>query len=259
MNRATISVFIVCQDEERNIRRCLESVRWCDEIIIIDSGSKDRTLEICAEFGVNIQQRPWPGYVEQKRFGLGCCTKEWVLNLDADEELSPELQSEIQEKLVSDDKGVNGYQINRVVNFLGKWWRNGGWYPEYRLRLCRRNATSWGGEDPHEKALVNGAVKRLRGELYHYTYRNITHQVAQLNNYATQAAQSQFRKGVKPSKRKILLNPFTRWAKWYLLKRGFREGFPGFLMAMLEGYYVFLKYVKLWELWREHEETSRGR
>jgi hypothetical protein len=182
-----------------------------------------------------------------------------VLNLDADEELSPELQSEIQEKLASDDKGVNGYQINRVVNFLGKWWRNGGWYPEYRLRLCRRNATSWGGEDPHEKALVNGAVKRLRGELYHYTYRNITHQVAQLNNYATQAAQSQFRKGVKPSKRKILLNPFTRWAKWYLLKRGFREGFPGFLMAMLEGYYVFLKYVKLWELWREHEETSRGR
>lgn len=250
MNRSSISVFIVCQNEEKNIRRCLESVKWCDEIVVVDSGSTDGTLSICAAFGATIHQRSWPGYVEQKRFGLGCCSKDWVLNLDADEELSEELQTEIRARLATDDGSINGYQINRVVHFLGKWWRNGGWYPEYRLRLCRRSATTWGGEDPHEKALVEGTVKRLTGELYHYTYRDISHQVATLNNYSTQAARSLFRKGKKSSVLKIIFNPPVRWLKWFVMKQGFREGFPGFVMASLEAYYVFLKYVKLWELCR---------
>ncbi len=260
-NQSTISAFIVCQNEEGNIRRCLESIKWCDEIVIIDSGSTDRTLDICREYTDTIHQRPWPGYVEQKRFGLGMCSKEWVLNLDADEELSPELQGEVQALLASDDGTVQGYQINRVVNFLGKWWRNGGWYPEYRLRLCRRSATSWGGEDPHEKALVEGTIRRLKGELFHYTYRDISHQVATLNNYASQAARSNFRKGKRSSLSKVVLNPVLRWVKWYFLKRGFREGFPGFVMATLEGYYVFLKYVKLWEMWRveERQDESQSR
>jgi glycosyltransferase involved in cell wall biosynthesis len=254
-HRSTISAFIICQDEEKNIRRCLESVKWCDEIVVVDSGSKDRTLEICGEYGAVIYKRPWPGYVEQKRFGLKCCTSEWVLNIDADEEVSPELQRSISNAMHQDERGVNGFQINRVVFFLGKWWRNGGWYPEYRLRVCRRTATSWGGEDPHEKAIVEGAVRRLEGELYHYTYRDIAHQIATLNNYSTQAALSLFRKGKRSSPLRIILNPISRWIKWFILKQGFKEGFAGFVMATLEAYYVFLKYVKLWELSRRDNQT----
>jgi glycosyltransferase involved in cell wall biosynthesis len=237
-------------NEESKIRRCLESIKWCDEIVVIDSGSTDKTLDICREYTTRIFQRPWPGYVAQKRFGLEQCSSTWVLNLDADEELSPGLQAEIQGILASDVGAVNGYAINRVVFYLGKWWRNGGWYPEYRLRLCRRRVTTWGGEDPHEKALVDGMVKRLNGELYHYTYSDIAHQIRTLNSYSSQAAASLFRKGKRSSVAKIVLNPALRWVKWYLIKQGFREGFPGFIVATLEAYYVFLKYIKLWELQR---------
>ena len=248
---STISAFIICQNEEANIRRCLESVKWCDEIIIVDSGSTDNTLNICSEYNTKIYQRGWPGYVAQKRYAIEQCSCEWVINIDADEELSPDLQEEIKNYLKNDDQTVNGYQVNRVVNFLGKWWRSGGWYPEFRLRLCRRQATTWGGEDPHEKAIVSGAVKKLTAELYHYTYRDIHHQVATLNNYSSQAAKSLFKKGKKPSILKMLFNPILRWIKWYFLKQGFREGFLGLVMATLEAYYVFLKYLKLWELHRK--------
>lgn len=249
-DRASIGAFIVCMNEEHQIRRCLESVQWCDSIVVVDSGSTDNTLAICQEFGCIIYQRPWPGYVEQKRFALDQCKTEWVLNLDADEEVSMELRKEIQELLGKDDRSTNGYLISRVVFFLGKWWRKGGWYPEYRLRLCRRSATTWGGTDPHEKAQVAGRVSRLNGELLHYTYADFSHQIRTLNSYSSQAALSMFRAQKRVKKLKMFINPCGRFVKSYIIKRGYREGFPGLLVAVIEAFYVFLKYVKLWELER---------
>jgi glycosyltransferase involved in cell wall biosynthesis len=250
--RSEISAFVICLNEEKRIRRCLESLKWCDEIIIVDSGSTDATLDICREYTSKIFHNDWPGYVAQKRFGLELCTREWVLNLDADEEVSDALRDEILREVLDPKRstGINGFFISRVVNYMNRWWRRGGWYPEYRLRLGRKAHTSWGGHDPHEKALVSGPVKRLGGELFHYTYFDITDHVRRLNSYSSTAARSLFSHGKRSSSRKLFLNPLSRFFKFYILKKGFLEGFPGFLVACLEGYYVFLKYVKLWELER---------
>jgi glycosyltransferase involved in cell wall biosynthesis len=245
VNPPPVSAFIICCNEEAKIRRCLQSISWCAEIVIVDSGSTDKTLEICKEFTERIFTRPWPGFVEQKRFALEQCRSEWVLNIDADEEVSPQLRDEIAQRLQADTSrlqpdNVNGFELLRVVFYLGKWWRKGGWYPEYRLRLCRRSATQWGGEDPHEKAIVSGRRERLQNELRHYTY---------------EAARSLHRRGVRGSLLNVIANPILRFLKFYLLKRGFLEGRPGFVVACFETYYAFLKYVKLWELERNEKST----
>ena len=242
-----ISCFVVCCNEEKHMRRCLESVKWCDELIVIDSGSTDRTLEIAREYTDKILHRPWSGYVAQKSFGLEQCTQEWVLNIDADEEVSPELKTELQRLLENAPADIDGYLMNRVVFYLGRWFRKGGWYPEYRLRLCRRSATTWGGLDPHEKAVVRGKTARLCGELLHYTYRDIRDHVARLNSHSSAAAESLFAMGTTTSVSRILFNPPSRFFKFYLLKGGFREGVPGVIAGVLEGAYAFLKYAKLWE------------
>ena len=149
--RSTITAFIICHNEASQIRRCLRSIAWCDEIVIVDSGSTDKTLDICKEFTEKIFHRDWDGYVTQKKFALEQCTSEWVFNIDADEEVSDSLRDEILALLEEDHRvqTVNGCYTNRVVFYLGRWWDKGGWYPEYRLRLCRRAVTVWGGHDPH--------------------------------------------------------------------------------------------------------------
>ncbi len=244
--KPTVSAFIVCCNEEEQIRRCLESLVWCDEIVIIDSGSTDRTLDICREFTKTIFQRPWPGFVAQKRFGLEQCSSDWVLNIDADEVVTPELQKQIVEALGSDSVTC-GYELSRIVFFLGQFWRKGGWYPEYRLRLCKRDKTTWGGEDPHEKALVDGPTKRLNGELLHFTYRDFSNQIRTLNSFSQTSAESMWKRGERASLGKILLNPLARFFKFYLFKKGYREGIRGLFVALIEMFSVFLKYVKLWE------------
>jgi glycosyltransferase involved in cell wall biosynthesis len=247
LRKQTVSVFIVCCNEERQIRRCLESVRWCDEIVIVDSGSTDHTLEICREFTDRIFYRPWEGYVEQKRYALSLCTGDWVLNLDADEELSPDLALELQQ-LVSTDAGrVNGYYLNRVIFFLNRWWRKGGWYPEYRLRFCRRATTEWGGEDPHEKASVTGNTAICRGELFHYSFTDLADYVRRSNTLGSHTAANLIARGTRFSLLELLVRPIARFIKFYILKKGYREGLAGFIVALIEAHAVMLKYAQLWE------------
>jgi glycosyltransferase involved in cell wall biosynthesis len=251
--RTEVSAFVVCKNEERNIRRCLSSLAWCDEIVLVDSGSTDKTLDIAREFTDKIYFREWTGHSEQKQFALEKCTKEWVLNIDADEEVSPELRGHIEQVLSRPDdtrRRVSGYEVNRLVYFLNKWWEHGGWYPEYRLRFFQREKARWGGVNPHEKAVVRGRVRRIHGHLHHFTYQDIPHQIRSLNDHSTLSARCLHQEGVKVHLWNILLNPPFRFVKFYILKRGFREGFPGFMVAFIEAMYTFLKYVKLWELQR---------
>jgi glycosyltransferase involved in cell wall biosynthesis len=243
----TVSAFIVCLNEERQIRRCLESVKWCDEIVVVDSGSTDRTLEICKEYTNKIVYRSWTGYVEQKRHALSLCSSAWVLNIDADEEVSVELAEELQALVSADNRRYDGYYINRVSFFLNRWWRKGGWYPEYRLRFCRRLATTWGGVDPHEKASVSGDTAKCKGEMFHYSFTGLADFVKRSNTLCSHLVVSMLKRGVKCSVLDLLFRPIARFVKFYFLKRGFREGTAGFIVALIEAHTVFLKYALLWE------------
>ena len=248
-----LSAFIVCCNEEHNMRRCLQSLSWCDEVVVVDSGSTDGTLEICKEFGARVIHNPWGGFVAQKRFALAQCSYDWCLNLDADEEVSEELRAEIIEAL-SKDSPINGYKVSRVVFHLGRWWRKGGWYPEYRLRLVRRSKTNWGGEDPHERAEVSGAVGALAGELRHYTYDDLADQIDTVNRFSSIAARSMFKREQEGTRRgtplfiMMFANPIARFFKFYFVRKGYREGMPGLVVAIIESFGVFLKYAKRWEI-----------
>lgn len=250
-----VSAFVICFNEEKKIERCLKSVAWCDEIVVIDSGSTDATLEIARRYTDRIIQRPWPGHREQKSFGLGECRHEWVLNIDADEVVSDGLRDEIVARLQSDDGSINGFELLRVVFFQGRFWRKGGWHPEYRLRLLRRSAATWGGENPHECALVSGRTARLKGELLHFSFADFTEQLRSIGSLSNAAALSMHRRGIKPSLRRLFLNPIARFVKFYIVRKGYREGFVGLLAAVMEAFSVFFKYARLWEMRSKRSES----
>jgi len=270
--RPPISCCIICFNEEANIRRCLESVKWCDEIIIVDSFSTDRTVDICREYTDRLIARAWPGYVEQKRFALSQATHEWVLNVDADEEVSPKLRQEILAVLEQNHPAVDGFYVPRLVYYLGRWWWR-GWYPGYRLRLFRKAKVRWGGVDPHEKVLLRGQAERLHGPLYHYTYDDISDHLRAINGLTEVSSRELALRGKQARISDLLLRPLWRFLRFYVVSGGFRDGVPGFFVAVTSAFYVFLKYAKLWE-WttrsysdaeaqhsphRSGEELGRGR
>jgi len=246
--RAKISAFVICKNEEASIGRCLSSIAWCDEILIIDSGSTDGTLRICREFAnVRIIEREWPGHRLQKEFGLGECRFEWILNLDSDEELSAEAKNHIVQVLESGSE-FDGYFIRRLVYFFGRWWDKGGWHPEYRMRFFRKKSASWGGMDPHEKALVSGKTDKLGGFIYHYSFKDVADYIGTQNSFSTRTAELMSADGQRCNILDLLIRPLARFLKFYLFKLGFREGLAGFQVALLEAGSTFLKYSKLWEL-----------
>ena len=244
--RRPVSCCIVCFNEEQGIRRCLESVKWCDEIIVVDSFSTDKTLEICQDYSTHIIQRAWPGYVEQKRFALSQVSHEWILNIDADEEVSPLLRNEIQAVLQQDDPAVDGFYMPRLVHYLGRWWWH-GWYPSYRLRLFRKHKVRWGGVDPHEKVLLHGRSERLIGNLHHYTYTDISDHLRTVNSLTDISSRELMLRKRQRHLSDIVLRPLWRFLSFYLLRGCIRDGIPGLFVAVTSAFYVFLKYAKLWE------------
>lgn len=247
MGHAQISAIIVCYNEEDNIRTCLESVRWCDEIVVVDAHSTDRTLDIVREFTDRIFVRDWPGYWEQKQFALDQAKLEWVLNLDADESVSAELRAEIQHELADRAPGIDGFYIPRLVHYLGRWWYRGGWYPDYRLRLFRRSKGRWGGVNPHEKVLIEGRTRRLSGSLLHFTYADVSEHLLTVNRLTDISAIEALKRD-KVGKARWLFRPTWRFLRSLLIDRGILEGWPGFFVAATAAFYVFLKYVKALEL-----------
>ncbi len=244
-----ISATVICFNEEQKIERCLKSLAFCDEIVVIDSGSTDNTVALAKALASKVIHQSWLGYVQQKQFSFDSCTHDWALSIDADEVITPELAEEIIGAINNEaNQDIVAYELNRVVYFLGKFWRKGGWYPEYRLRLARRSKVRWGGRNPHDKIIVNGQYKRLSGELHHFSYDNFFGQVQSLNNFSSVAANEKVKEGARASIINIILNPCARFIKFYLIRKGYREGLPGFIVALVEAFSVFLKYSKIAEL-----------
>jgi glycosyltransferase involved in cell wall biosynthesis len=253
---AKISACVTTFNEERNIRRCLASLRWCDEIVVVDSFSTDRTVELCREFTERVYQNPWLGYIGQKNLIRKMASHPWILFVDADEEISPELRDEIQAELAAHGDAFAGYQFPRMVNYIGKWIRHGEWYPDVKLRLFLKDRGRSGGQEPHDQVFVNGPVKTLRGHLWHYTYDDMHDHLETMNRFSSITAQEKFRAGSRFRWGDFLLRPPFRFLKAYFMRRGFLDGKRGFIIALISAFGVCMKYAKLWEL--EHRDRRRN-
>jgi glycosyltransferase involved in cell wall biosynthesis len=243
-----ISASIITLNEESAIRECLESVKWVDEIVVVDAHSSDQTRSICREYTDKVVERPWPGHVAQKNYALSLATHDWVLCIDADERVSPEMRDEIYRELEHTSSDFDGYYFPRQTFYLGRWIRHGGWSPDYKLRLFRKSKGRWAGVDPHDVVQLDGRAKHLKSPLYHYTYRDLAHHLRAMNLYTDIAAAGKEQAHVRFPLMHMVLNPMVKFLRMYFLKRGFLDGIPGFIIAVCGSFYVFLKYAKLWEL-----------
>jgi len=252
-----LSVAIVALNEEANLGRTLASVRWADEIVVIDSGSTDRTCDIARENCAKVIHEPWRGYVAQKNYALELCTQDWILALDADEEVSPGLADEIR-GVVSAGSKVEGYSMPRQNLFLGKWMRHGGFYPDPKLRLFRRGAGYSTGFDPHDRYELRsqGPVGRFRSPLVHYTYPTLTLYLEHMNRYSSLGAKMAVGKGHRRfNLLNIVLRPLATFIYNYFIRLGFLDGREGLLLHMYHAVYVSWKYAKAWELARPKQST----
>ena len=250
-----ISVVIITKDEEWNIRDCLESVKWADEIVVVDNGSTDRTLSICQEYRARVFQEEWKGYSGQKNSAIEKAGNEWVLNLDADERVSPELRQEMQKSL-EENQDVDGYWIPRKNFFLGNWIRYCGWYPDLNLRLFRKSRGRFGARAVHERVELQGKALTLTHPLIHETYRSLSDFVQRMDRYSTLAAQEMQEQRREFRLVDVVFRPPSTFLQMYFLRAGFLEGYLGFVLSVLYSYYTFAKYTKLKELWKSEKPGS---
>jgi glycosyltransferase involved in cell wall biosynthesis len=245
-HRARLSAAIICRDEADRIGDCLESVAFCDEIVVVDSGSTDATVEIARKHATRVVHNAWPGYVAQKNFALDQTTGDWILCLDADERVTPELRSAI-ERALDGAPTCAGFAMRRHAFYLGRWIDHGGWYPDWKLRLVRRGRARWGGVDPHDKLVADGPVARLDADLVHLTYRDFADHLGTVQRFSDVVAEQWAQRGRRFSVARALLHPLVKFFECYVWKQGFRDGWPGFVIAATSAFYVFAKHVKLFE------------
>jgi len=248
MNTPTLSATIITFNEEKNIRDCLASVKWMDEIIVVDAFSTDHTVNICRQYTDKVIQQEWPGHVKQKQFALEQATGGWILSLDADERLSDEAAQEIRGRLQHSTPKADGFTFPRQSYYLGRWIKHCGWYPDRKLRLVRRGKARWTGVDPHDKLVTDGKVEHLSGKIYHYVYHDIAHQLKTSDSFSRITAEQWHQQGKQSTLFPLLVRPPLKFLETYLWKGGVLDGMPGFIISVIASYYVFLKYAKLWEL-----------
>ncbi len=242
-----ISVYVLTFNNIRTIERCLKSLRWAEELVIVDSFSTDGTYEICKKYTDKAYQVAFKGHRDQYQYAADLTTKDWVMFVDADEEIPPELVDEIQRELKENGSLYDGFFIYRRTYYLGRWIRYGGWYPDGEIRLYKRNKGRWEG-GLHAKVVVDGKVKKMKKEYLHYTYWDISDQIKTIDRYSRIAAEDLVKDRKRFSLIKLLFHPPLRFIKEYFLKSGFRDGLPGLIIAISTMYYVFIKYAKHWEL-----------
>ncbi|OFV99265.1 MAG: hypothetical protein A3H28_02720 [Acidobacteria bacterium RIFCSPLOWO2_02_FULL_61_28] len=265
-----ISAVIITLNEERRLPRALESLAVApvvaDEVLVVDCGSTDRTREIAERYGARVIVHPWEGYARQKNFAAGQARFPWVLSMDADEVLSPELSAELRQLKAAGPGDAAGFRMPRLACYQGRWIRHSGWYPDHKLRLYDRPRGRWAGDYVHERVEVDGPVRTLEGNLLHFTCDSLAEHFRTTDRYTTLAAQEAYRRSERwilpRAVLMMLAAPPWKFVETYLFRQGFRDGFPGLVIATMAGFYVFQKYAKLWrlargqDLPRSHRDTE---
>lgn len=242
-----LSAIIITKNEESNLPRLLKSIAWADEIVVVDSHSQDQTVAIAKQFGAQVHQMDWIGFGPAKRAAADFATGDWLLSVDADEEVTPELAAEIQ-SAVQGNGDVAGYYIPRRTSFLGRWIYHCGWYPDPVLRLFRKENGTFDDALVHERVNLIGQTGRLQNELLHYSYPDLELYLEKLNRYTSLGAEEAWREGKRAGLMQILVKPPVTFAKHYLVKKGFLDGIEGFILSALSAMSVLVKYAKLRQL-----------
>lgn len=250
-----LSVVIIARNEAKNIGRCLASVSWADEIIMIDSGSEDDTVAVAESYGARIFDRPFTGYGTAKREGVEKATSDWILSIDADEEVTPELRDEIK-TVLNRETNEAGFFIKRKTMFLGRWIKHCGWYPDHILRMFRKSRGNFNDAVVHEKVSVEGATGVLKNELLHYSYPSLEDYFRKFGWYTTLGAEEAARRGVRAGWFDIALKPPVSFLSHYVMKQGFRDGLEGFLVSVLSAMAVMVKYAKVREINKTAKTTK---
>ncbi|HEX5431113.1 MAG TPA: glycosyltransferase family 2 protein [Bryobacteraceae bacterium] len=238
-----ISATIITYNEERNIARAIESLRCADEILVLDSGSNDRTVEIAEKLGARVVECPWSGYAKQKNLAAEKASYDWILSIDADESLSEALEAEIWQ-IKKCGPPVDAYTMPRLAQYLGRWIRHSGWYPDRKVRLYDRRKAVWEGAFVHESVKVNGRIGHLESNLLHFTCNSLSEHLKTMDRYTTLAAEQLLATGAKVTWPNVIFVPPWTFFQTYFLKLGFLDGLEGLAIANMAAFYIFLKYAK---------------
>lgn len=246
-NREPISVVMITYNEADNIENCLRSLEWADEIVVVDSHSTDGTADIARKYTERIIERDWPGFTVQRNFASDQAEHDWVLSIDADERVTPELKDAILDTLTNGGAGKSGFFIPIKTYYLGRWIRHCGWHHE-KLRLYQRSKGKFVGQHVHEKLELEGPTGRLVQHIDHYNYRNVSEQIQRVDHYSALAAQEMFDNGRRFFLPSLFIRPPVKFLETYLWKLGILDGLPGLIISVMDAYQMFLRYAKLWEM-----------
>jgi glycosyltransferase involved in cell wall biosynthesis len=252
-----LSVTIITLNESANIAAVLESVTWADDVVVVDATSTDDTVAIARRYTDHVIVRDWPGFIQQKNFAAAEARHDWILSVDADERVTPRLAEEIRRLLATEPQDA-GYRVPRLTHYLGQWIRSTDWYPDYQLRLYDRRRARWTGRYVHESVQADGTVGRLKADLQHYSYRDVSHHLRTIDRYSSLAARQMFEGGRRAGIARVAVNPAVAFLRNYIARGGARDGAVGLIVSLLNSYYVLAKWVKLWELGRSQESGARN-
>lgn len=252
-----ITACIITLNEEHNLQKCLQSLDFTDEIIIVDSGSTDGTIDIAQQFNADVYQRDFDNYVNQKNFCISKAKNHWILALDADEAISPQLKKELLLLTGQELQLVQGFMIPRLTYYLGKWIRYGGWYPNLQIRFFHKDYGAFQGMLVHERVVLEGKIRQLKQPILHYSYRDISDHLKFIDRYSTLTAQEKYASGKKGSVLMAICEGIWKFFSMYIIRLGFLDGRVGIVVAILGAYYNFLKYIKLYELTIRKNKSSQ--
>jgi glycosyltransferase involved in cell wall biosynthesis len=238
-----ISATIITLNEQGNLARAIESLRCCDEVVVVDSGSSDTTMEIAARLGARVVESPWRGYAGQKNFAAQQAAQDWILSIDADEALSEALEADIW-RIKKHGPEFDAYTMPRMAKYLGRWILHSGWYPDRKVRLYDRRKAHWVGEYVHETVKVDGRVGHLQYNLLHYTFDSLSEHLKSMDRYTTLAAEEIVAQGRKVNIEDLLLSPLWTFVRTFVFRAGFLDGVEGLTIAFMAAFYNFLKFAK---------------